>query len=72
MLLKRMVNTLAVHDVEKWAATAWAIRNARNKYYFQWVQLHSRDILRGAHGFLQEYQRFIQAQQQDREAEGQP
>ncbi|KAL0001542.1 hypothetical protein SO802_015323 [Lithocarpus litseifolius] len=36
-----------VNDVEKRTVTAWAIWNARNKYYFEWFQLHPRDILRG-------------------------
>ena len=71
MLLQRMVNKLEVLDVEKWAVAAWAIWNARNKYYFEGIQLNPRDILRGPNGVLQEYQRFMQAQQQDREAEGQ-
>ena len=71
MLLQRMVSKLEEHDVEKWAVIAWAIWNARNKYYFERIQLHPRDILRGATGFLQEYQRFMQAQQQNEEAESQ-
>ena len=71
MLLQRMVSKLEEHDVVKWAVIAWAIWNARNKYYFDRIQLHPRDILRGATRFLQKYQRFMQAQQQNREAESQ-
>ena len=55
MLLQIMANKLEVHDVEKWAVSAWAIWNARKKYYFERVQLHPRYIVRHANGFLQEY-----------------
>ena len=47
-----MVNKLEVHHVEKWAIIAWAIWNTRNKYYFEGIQLHPRDILRGGKRFL--------------------
>ena len=57
--IQMMVNKLEVNDVEKWAVTTWAIWNARNKYYFEQVQPHPRDIMRQANGFLQEYQRFM-------------
>lgn len=55
MLLWMMVDRLALHDLEKWAVTSWAIWNARNKYYFERIQIHPKEILNGALGFLHEY-----------------
>ena len=37
--------------------TLWAIWNVRNKFYFEKAQSHPKDILNGAIGYLQEYQK---------------
>lgn len=52
MLLRMMVDRLALHDLEKWALTSWAIWNARNNYYFERIQIHQKEFLNGALGFL--------------------
>ena len=39
-------------ELERWTVTAWAIWNARNKFYFQQIQTHPRVILEGANGLL--------------------
>jgi len=72
MLLQMMVDRLALHDLEKWAVTSWAIWNARNKYYFERIQIHPKEILNGVLGFLHEYLKCMAAQRHDRDAEFPP
>ena len=62
LLFRTMVRRLSQVKLEKWASVAWAIWNARNKFYFEHIQLHPRTILDGAFGFLAEYQHFVAAQ----------
>ena len=61
-LFKRLQSILSLPDLERWAATAWAIWNARNRYYFEQVQVHPRIIMEGATGLVDEYQRLMTAQ----------
>ena len=50
--------------LEKWATTAWAIWNARNRFYFEHVQVHPKVIFENAMCCLKEYQRLMQSQLQ--------
>lgn len=49
-------------EVEKWVVVSWTIWNAWNKFYFEQIQLHWKAILDDAIGYLEEYQRLINAQ----------
>ncbi|KAL0008056.1 hypothetical protein SO802_009558 [Lithocarpus litseifolius] len=51
-----LVDRLPQLELDRWATISWALWNARNKYYFEHVQQHTRVILEGALGFLAEYQ----------------
>lgn len=51
MLLRMMVDRLALHDLEKWAVTSWAIWNVRNNYYFERIQIHPKEFLNGGSRF---------------------
>ena len=62
LLFGTMVRRLSQVELERWATVSWAMLNARNKFYFEQVQLHQRKILDGALGFLVEYQHFVAAQ----------
>ena len=62
LLFGTMVRRLSQVELERWATVSWALWNARNKFYFEQVQLHQRKILDGALGFLVEYQHFVAAQ----------
>ena len=62
LLFGTMVRRLSQVELERWATVSWALWNARNKFYFEQVQLHPRKILDGALGFLAEYQHFVAAQ----------
>ena len=57
-----MDDKLSRTDLEKWAVTSWAILNARNKFYFERIQSHPNNKLKGAIGYLQEYQRLLLSQ----------
>ena len=61
-LFRMLVDRLSTPELERWAVTSWAIWNARNKFYFERVQSHPKSILDGAIGFLQEYQKLVEAQ----------
>ena len=50
--------------LEKWATTAWAIWNARNRFYFEHVQVHPKVIFENAMCCLKEYQRLMESQLQ--------
>lgn len=50
------------NKAEEWVVMAWAIWNAKNKFYFQQVQTHPRVILEEAKGLLEEYHRLLAAQ----------
>ena len=52
LLFQQMRNKLSKLELERWTVTAWAIWNARNKFYFQQIQTHPRVILEGANGLL--------------------
>ena len=62
LLFGTMVRRLSQVELERWATVSWALWNARNKFYFEQVQLHPRKILDGALGFLAEYQHFVAVQ----------
>ena len=62
LLFGMMVRRLSQVELERWATVSWVLWNARNKFYFEQVQLHPRKILDGALGFLVEYQHFVTAQ----------
>ena len=57
-----MQTKLSKQELETWAVTAWAIRNARNKVYFEQFQPQPQIIWEGARGLLEEYQSFMEAQ----------
>ena len=57
-LFRWLLNKLSRQKLENWAVTAWAIWNARNKFYFEHIQTHPKVILDGAIGFLQEYRPY--------------
>ena len=61
--LFRMVrDRLTQRDLEQWATTAWSIWNARNRFYFEHVQLQPKAIVDVACGLLEEYQRLMNIQ----------
>ena len=43
-LFHQMVGCLSQQDLEKWAVISWGIWNARNKFYFEKIQLHPKVI----------------------------
>ena len=62
-LFKILVGKLEKKDVvETWAMISWAIWNARNKFYFERTQAHSKKNHDSAMGFLEEYQRHVATQ----------
>lgn len=46
---------------EVWAITAWALWNARNKFYFEQLQPQLKAIANGALALLTEYQSLMEA-----------
>ena len=57
--LFRMLNDkLTKMELERWATTSWAIWSARNKFYFEKVQMRPRTIMDHATGLLEDYQRL--------------
>lgn len=62
VLLRMLQDRLDRRDIEVWAVTAWALWNARNKFYFKKVQLQPKLIADGALTLLTEYQRLMEAQ----------
>ena len=61
LLFEQMRRKLDQLELERWATTAWAIWNARNRFYFEHVQVHPQIIFDGAIAFLNEYQRLMSA-----------
>ena len=61
LLFEQMRRKLDQLELERWATTAWAIWNARKRFYFEHVQVHPRIIFDGAITFLEEYQRLMSA-----------
>ena len=57
-----MQTTLEADNLDRWAITAWSILNARNKYYFDHVQLQPRVIMERANSMLTEYKTCMAAQ----------
>ena len=55
VLLRMLQDRLDHSDMEVWAIMAWALWNARNKLYFEKVQLHPKSIADGALALLTEY-----------------
>ena len=53
---------LDLKEFERWAMVSWAIWNARNKFFIERRQSQVKEILDGAVGFLDEYQKFMTAQ----------
>lgn len=45
LLFEQMRMKLDQPELERWATTAWAIWNARNRFYFEDVQVHPRLIM---------------------------
>ena len=62
LFFKQMQSKLSKVELERWAVTAWAIWNARNKYYFEKTQHHLKQILDSAGGLIEEYQRLVDTQ----------
>ena len=65
LLFKKMQTALEEEDLNRWATTAWSIWNARNKFYFDHVQLQPRVIMERANSVLTEYKNCMAAQQID-------
>lgn len=63
LLFCSLMSKLDIKELEVWAILAWAIWNARNKFYFERVQPKPEVILENAMGLLAEYQRLTAAQQ---------
>ena len=61
VLLRMLQNRLDRSDIEVWVITAWALWNARNKFYFERVQMHPKVIADGALALLTKYQRLMEA-----------
>ena len=61
VLFRMLQNRLDRSDIEVWAITAWALWNAKNKFYFERVQMHPKVIADGALALLTEYQRLMEA-----------
>ncbi|KAK9994444.1 hypothetical protein SO802_024147 [Lithocarpus litseifolius] len=61
-LFQVLAKRLSKPELEKWAAVSWGIWNARNKFYFEKIQVHPKAILDGAVVFLNEYQKLVAAQ----------
>ena len=57
-----LIDKLPQLDLEKWAVIAWAIWNARNKFYFERFQVQPEYIHDGAISLLEECQRLTAAQ----------
>ena len=62
ILLRMLHERLDHRDIEVWAIMAWALWNARNKFYFENVQLQPKFIADGALALLTEYQRQLETQ----------
>ena len=56
-LFRMMVDRLTQAELEQWATVSWAIWNARNKFYFENIQRHPKDIFKEATCLLGEYHR---------------
>nr|POE71305.1 hypothetical protein CFP56_65413 [Quercus suber] len=61
-LFQMLKGKLTKIELERWATTTWAIWNARNKYYFEKVQVQPRSIMDQATGILEDYQRLAASQ----------
>ena len=61
-LFQSMANRLSKQELESWAVVVWAIWGARNKFYFKKTQLQPLDILEGAIGMLNDFQRLTASQ----------
>ena len=55
-LFRQVRDRLTQQELEQWAITAWSIWNARNRFYFEHVQLQPKGIVDVACGLLKEYQ----------------
>ena len=63
-LFRQLHDKLSQWELEQWVATAWSIWNARNKFYFEYVQLQSKIVIEVVSGLLEEYQRLMALQWQ--------
>ena len=61
LLFKKMQTVLEQEEMDRWAVMAWSIWNARNKYYFDHVQLQPRIIMERAYSVLTDYQSCMAA-----------
>ena len=62
LLLRMLHERLDHRDIEVSAITAWALWNARNKFYFENVQLQPKVIADGALALLTKYQKLLESQ----------
>ena len=62
LFFKHVQSKLSKVELERWVVTAWAIWNARNKYYFKKTQYHLKQILDSVGGLFEEYQRLVDTQ----------
>ena len=61
-LFRMLEEKLPQLELERWATISWATWNARNKFYFDKVQQHSKMVFEAANWFLSEYQRLCVTQ----------
>ena len=61
-LFRMSKGKLTKTELERWATTSWAIWNARNKYYFEKVQMQPKSIMDHATVILEDYQRLAASQ----------
>ena len=62
ILLRMLQERLDHRDIEVQAIMAWALWNARNKFYFENVQLQPKVIADGALALQTKYQRRLETQ----------
>lgn len=56
LLFKMLQRKLGSLDLERWAIMTWMIWKARNRFYFEHVQVHPKAMFDSAMGLLKEYQ----------------
>ena len=62
VLTRNMLERLPKEEMERWSIIAWAIWNARNRFYLKNFQTQPKTILRDVLSFLHEYQELVAQQ----------
>ena len=61
-LFWQLHDKLSQQELDQWTAMTWSIWNARNKFYFEHIQLQPKIIVEVVRGLLEEYQRLMALQ----------